>query len=172
MVFLFRYDLYGTQGRFPNTTILLDELGPQLYAAVLRDLMARMAAYAKSNQRIYMMHLPFMINFTRLDNVYVAEEASPEDTRIHQDWATAGKDARFTLQAALGLSWSQSLFVGHYGLTVEGATDLWYLSTVSEMLRQGGKSGIGEQLVITPAGGVSKVAYMGTILHGQQLKGW
>lgn len=161
--------MYETDGKFSNAIILLDEPGLHLHAAAQRDLMKRMAAYAKTNQLIYTTHLPFMIDFTRLDNIYVAEEAKPGDTKVHQNWATADKDARFTLQAALGLSWSQSLFVGQYNLVVEGVTDFWFLSTVSEMLRQVGKTGIDEQLVITPAGGASKVAYIGTILHGQQL---
>ena len=54
-------------------------------------------------------------------------------------------------------------------VTCPGVTDFWYISTVSDMLRQSGKSGIDEQLVTTPAGGASKVAYIGTILHGQEL---
>lgn len=110
-----------------------------------------------------------MIDFTRLDNIYVAEEETPGDTKVHQNWATADKDARFTLQAALGLSWSQSLFVGQYNLVVEGVTDFWFLTAVSEILRQAGRTGLDEHLVITPAGGASKVAYVGTILHGQEL---
>jgi hypothetical protein len=161
--------MYETDGRFSNAIILLDEPGLHLHAAAQRDLMKRMAAYAETNQLIYTTHLPFMIDFTRFDNIYVAEEAKPGDTKVHQNWATADKDARFTLQAALGLSWSQSLFVGQYNLVVEGVTDFWFLSTVSEMLRQAGKTGLDEQLVITPAGGASKVAYIGTILHGQEL---
>jgi hypothetical protein len=161
--------MYETDGKFSNAIILLDEPGLHLHAAAQRDLMKRMAAYAKTNQLIYTTHLPFMIDFTRFDNIYVAEEVNPGDTRFHQNWATADKDARFTLQAALGLSWSQSLFVGQYNLVVEGVTDFWFLSTVSEMLRQAGKTGLDEQLVITPAGGASKAVYVGTILHGQQL---
>jgi predicted ATPase len=161
--------MYETDGKFSNAIILLDEPGLHLHAAAQTDLMKRIAAYAKSNQLIYTTHLPFMIDFTRLDNIYVAEEIKPGDTKVHQNWATADKDARFTLQAALGLSWSQSLFVGQYNLVVEGVTDFWFLSTLSEMLRQAGKTALDEQLVITPAGGASKVAYVGTILHGQQL---
>ena len=161
--------MYETDGKFANAVILLDEPGLHLHAAAQRDLMKRMTAYAKKNQLVYTTHLPFMIDFTRLDNIYVAEEAAPGDTKIHQNWATADKDARFTLQAALGLSWSQSLFVGQYNLVVEGVTDFWFLATVSEMLRQAGKAGLDERLVITPAGGASKVAYVGTILHGQEL---
>jgi predicted ATP-dependent endonuclease of OLD family len=161
--------MYETDGKFANAIILLDEPGLHLHAAAQKDLMKRMAAYAARNQLIYTTHLPFMIDFTRLDNIHVAEEVKPGDTRVHDNWATADKDARFTLQAALGLSWSQSLFVGQYNLVVEGVTDYWFLSTVSEMLRSAGKPGIDEQLVVTPAGGASKVAYIGTILHGQDL---
>ena len=37
------------------------------------------------------------------------------------------------------------------------------------MLKDVGQGGLDEQLVITPAGGASKVAYVGTILHAQKL---
>lgn len=161
--------MYETDGKFSNAIILLDEPGLHLHAAAQKDLMKRMAAYAGTNQLIYTTHMPFMIDFTRLDNIWVAEEAEPGDTKVHQNWATADKDARFTLQAALGLSWSQSLFVGQYNLVVEGVTDFWFLSTMSELLHEAGKTALDEQLVITPAGGASKVAYVGTILQGQEL---
>jgi predicted ATPase len=117
--------MYETNGRFENAIILLDEPGLHLHAAAQRDLLKRMKAYAQKNQLLYTTHLPFMIEFTRLDNIFVAEESGKHGARIHKDWATADKDARFTLQAALGLSWSQSLFVGQYNLVVEGVTDFW-----------------------------------------------
>ncbi len=161
--------MYETNGMFKNAIILLDEPGLHLHAAAQRDLLTRMKEYAKNNQLIYTTHLPFMIDFTRLDNIYVAEEIEKEGTKVHKNWATADKDARFTLQAALGLSWSQSLFVGQYNLIVEGVTDFWFLITLSSMFQEAGQKGIDEQLVITPAGGATKVAYVGTILHGQNL---
>lgn len=161
--------LHETDGQFKNAIILLDEPGLHLHAAAQKDLLTRMKAYAKNNQLIYSTHLPFMIDLTRLDNIYVAEEGPDKGAIMHKNWATADKDARFTLQAALGLSWSQSLFVGQYNLIVEGVTDFWFLTTLSTILQDSGKLGIDEQLVITPAGGATKVAYVGTILHGQQL---
>nr|VFK42897.1 MAG: AAA ATPase domain-containing protein [Candidatus Kentron sp. TC] len=159
-----------TSGEFRNAVILLDEPGLHLHAAAQRDLLARMKAYAKNNQLIYTTHLPFMVDATRLDNIHVCEERSGEGVKVHQDWAAAGQDARFTLQAALGLSWSQSLFVGQYNVVVEGVTDFWFLSTFSELLRQADREGLDEELVITPAGGASKVAYIGTILRSQELR--
>lgn len=161
--------MHETNGQFENAIILLDEPGLHLHAAAQRDLLDRMRAYAKQNQLIYTTHLPFMIDFARLDNINVAEEYPKEGVKVHKNWATADKDARFTLQAALGLSWSQSLFVGQFNLVVEGVTDFWYLMTVSTMLREAGQGGLDEQLVVTPAGGASKVAYVGTVLHGQNL---
>lgn len=159
-----------TGGEFRNAVILLDEPGLHLHAQAQRDLLRRMRAYAKDNQLVYTTHLPFMVDSTRLDNIHICEEKPKEGVKVHQDWAAAGRDARFTLQAALGFSWSQSLFVGQYNLVVEGVTDFWFLTTLSELLRQAEEKGLDEELVITPAGGASKVAYVGTILRGQELQ--
>ncbi|MDF9826370.1 putative ATPase [Ereboglobus sp. PH5-10] len=161
--------MHETEGNFKNAIILLDEPGLHLHAAAQRDLLERMRAYANGNQLFYTTHLPFMIDFKRLDNIYIAEEKPKEGSRIHKDWALADKDARFTLQAALGLSWSQSLFVGQFNLIVEGVDDFWVLTTFSTMFEDAGQQGIDQRLVITPAGGASKVAYVGTILKGQEL---
>ena len=161
--------MYETEGNFSNAIILLDEPGLHLHAAAQKDLLVRMQAYAQGNQLVYTTHLPFMIDLKRLDNIYVAEEIPEEGTRIHQNWATADKDARFTLQAALGLSWSQSLFVGQYNLVVEGVDEFWFLTTFSTLFEEAGQPGLDPELVVTPAGGASKVAYVGTILHGQEL---
>lgn len=162
--------MYETEGEFENAVILLDEPGMHLHAAAQRDLLERMKAYATKNQLIYTTHLPFMIDMNRLDNIWVAEERAPNGTVVHKDWATADKDARFTLQAALGLSWAQSLFVGQRNLVVEGVTDFWFLTTLSTLLKEAGEPGLPEELVVTPAGGASKVAYISTLLAGQKLK--
>lgn len=162
--------MYETEGDFEGAVILLDEPGMHLHAAAQRDLLVRMKAYAKTNQLVYTTHLPFMIDMERLDNIWVAEERGAEGTVVHHDWATADKEARFTLQAALGLNWAQSLFVGQRNLVVEGVTDFWFLVTMSTLLKASGDVGLPENLVITPAGGASKVAYVATLLVGQQLK--
>lgn len=162
--------MHETEGEFENAVILLDEPGMHLHAAAQQDLLERMKAYATSNQLIYTTHLPFMIDMNRLDNIWVAEERASNGTVVHNDWATADKDARFTLQAALGLSWAQSLFVGQRNLVVEGVTDFWFLTTLSTLLKEAGELGLPEDLVVTPAGGASKVAYIATLLAGQKLK--
>jgi predicted ATP-dependent endonuclease of OLD family len=162
--------MYETDGDFENAVILLDEPGLHLHASAQRDLLARLRAYAEHNQLIYTTHLPFMIDMNRHDNIWVAEERTGEGTKVHDEWATADKDARFTLQAALGLSWAQSLFIGQKNLVVEGVTDFWFLSAMSTVLKEAGEAGLDDDLVVTPAGGASKVAYLATLLSGQDLK--
>jgi predicted ATP-dependent endonuclease of OLD family len=112
-----------------------------------------MKSYAKQNQLIYTTHLPFMLDMERLDNIWVAEDKPGAGSKVHNEWAAADEDARFTLQAALGLSWAQSLFIGQKNLVVEGVTDFWFLSTMSTLLKEAGELGLAEELVVTPAGG-------------------
>lgn len=162
--------MYETDGDFEGAIILLDEPGLHLHAAAQRDLLARMKSYAKQNQLIYTTHLPFMLDMDRLDNIWVAEDKPGEGTKVHNEWAAADEDSRFTLQAALGLSWAQSLFIGQQNLVVEGVTDFWFLSTMSTLLKDAGEPGLADELVVTPAGGASKVAYLATLLKGQELK--
>jgi len=161
--------LYETKGTFKNAIILLDEPGLHLHAAAQRDLLKRIREYAKGNQLIYTTHMPFMIDMERLDNIRVCAESKEYGTKVSADFYAADEHARFPLQAALGLSISQSLFVGPYNLVVEGVTDFWLLSTMASILRGEGRRSLDERIVITPAGGATKAAYVGTMLLGQKL---
>jgi hypothetical protein len=161
--------LYETKGTFKNAVILLDEPGLHLHAAAQRDLLKRLKEYAKGNQLIYTTHMPFMIDMERLDNIRVCTENKMGGTKVSADFYAADEHARFPLQAALGLSISQSLFVGPFNLVVEGITDFWLLSTMATMLRLDGHQSLDERVVITPSGGATKAAYVGTMLQGQKL---
>ena len=161
--------MYETQGTFKNSILLLDEPGLHLHASAQRDLLKRLREYSKSNQLIYTTHLPFMIDMERLDTIRICEESVKKGTQVTNNIYTKDKDARFPLQAALGLSMSQSLFVGKYNLVVEGITDFWFISTIASLIRDSKKPSLDERIVITPAGGATKVAYVATMLSGQKL---
>lgn len=161
--------LYETKGTFKNAIILLDEPGLHLHAAAQRDLLKRIREYAKGNQLIYTTHMPFMIDMERLDNIRVCGETKEHGTKVSSDFYAADEHTRFPLQAALGLSMSQSLFVGPYNLVVEGTTDFWLISTMATILRSERHPSLDERIVITPAGGATKAAYVGTMLQGQEL---
>ena len=161
--------LHETKGTFRNAVILLDEPGLHLHAAAQRDLLLRLKKYAEGNQLIYTTHMPFMIDMERLDNIRTCVESKEQGATVSEDFYAADEHARFPLQAALGLSMSQSLFVGPYNLVVEGVTDFWLLSTMAMILRPEDAGSLDERIVITPAGGATKAAYVATILAGQQL---
>ena len=161
--------LHETKGTFRNAVILLDEPGLHLHAAAQRDLLLRLKEYAEGNQLIYTTHMPFMIDMERLDNILVCIESKDQGTTVSSDFYAADEHARFPLQAALGLSISQSLFVGPYNLVVEGVTDFWLLSTMATILRSENVYTLDERIVVTPAGGATKAAYVATMLLGQQL---
>ncbi len=161
--------LHGTKGTFRNAVILLDEPGLHLHASAQRDLLLRLREYAKDNQLIYTTHMPFMIDMERLDDIRVCVESKDRGTTVSANWYGTDREAIFPLQAALGLSISQSLFMGPYNLVVEGVTDFWFLSAMAENLRSEGRSSLDERLVITPSGGATKAASVSTMLHGQRL---
>lgn len=161
--------LYETAGTFKNAVILLDEPGLHLHIDAQRDLLKRLREYAKGNQLIYTTHLPFMIDMERLDTVRFCTESKEKGSRVTTDFQAADQPTRFPIQAHLGMSMSQSLFVGPYNLVVEGITDFWLLSTMASILRDGGVTSLDERIVVTPAGGATKAAYVGTMLQGQQL---
>ena len=161
--------LYETHGTFRNAVILLDEPGLHLHAAAQRDLQVRLKEYAEGNQLIYTTHMPFMIDMERLDNIRVCIESKESGSTVSADPYAADEHARFPLQAALGLSISQSLFVGPYNLVVEGITDFWLLSAMASVLRSANRTSLDERIVITPSGGATKAAYVATMLQGQQL---
>ena len=161
--------LYETQGTFKNAVILLDEPGLHLHAAAQKDFLARLKEYAKDNQLIYTTHMPFMIDMEQLDNIRVCTESKDRGSTVSADFYAADEHARFSLQAALGLSISQSLFTGSYNLVVEGVTDFWLLSTMAKILQDTNRTSLDERVAITPSGAATKAAYVATMLQGQKL---
>lgn len=105
-----------------------------------------------------------------LESVRTVTESKDEGTKISAEAWSTDKDALFPLQAALGYSMSQSLFVGKNNLIVEGITDFWYLSCLSNIMREAGREHINEKIVISPAGGASKTALLAAMFAGQKLK--
>ena len=161
--------LYETQGTFKNAVILLDEPGLHLHTAAQRDLLVRLKEYAEGNQLVYTNHMPFMIDMERFDNIRVCMESKDKGSTVSADFYSADEHARFPLQAAIGLSISQSLFVGSYNLVVEGVTDFWLLSTMATIFRSENRISLDERVVITPSGTATKAAYVATMLYAQQL---
>lgn len=153
-------------GAATNAILLLDEPGLYLHARSQEDLLDHFRQDYK-NQIIYTTHSPFMIPASRIEIVRTVN-ISESGTKVTKD---PSGDARtlFPLQAALGYSLSQTLFIGSANLVVEGVTDFWILSAVNDHFAGSGKTPLIGKMVMTPAGGAGKVAYMTSLLASQEL---
>nr|WP_245585102.1 AAA family ATPase [Solimonas flava] len=154
-------------GNAANAILLLDEPGLYLHAKSQSDLLRHLDADFE-NQIVYTTHSPFMVPTHNLDAVRTVSIGEDVGTTVTND---PSGDARtlFPLQASLGYSLSQSLFIGPSNLVVEGVTDYWALSTISTYLRERGKTGLDPGLTLTPAGGAQKVPYMVALLVSEEL---
>jgi hypothetical protein len=74
------------------------------------------------------------------------------------------------LQAALGWTIAQNLFISKRNLLVEGPSDLIYLKAVSAMLEAQGRTGLREDVTIVPTGGLDKVVTFVALLGANGLK--
>lgn len=154
-------------GKADNAVLLLDEPGLYLHAKSQGDLLKHLEEDF-GNQIIYTTHSPFMVPTHRLDSVRTVNIAEDAGTTVSND-PTGDSKTLFPLQAALGYDLAQSLFVGPSNLVVEGVTDFWVLSAVSEYLNDVGRTGLHRDLTVTPAGGAQKVHYMVALLTSEQL---
>ena len=156
-------------GPAEDAVLLLDEPGLFLHAMAQRDLLDHFKNDFE-NQILYTTHSPFMIPTEDIASARTVNIAPDEGTTVTND-PTGDAMTLFPLQAALGYGITQTLFVGERNLIVEGVSDYWYLSSVSEHLAErGGEPGLPEGMVLTPAGGAQKVSYMVALLAAQTLK--
>ena len=85
------------------------------------------------NQLIYSTHLPFLVDGNHLERVRTVHLAGPEPqkTSISNDVRPTGdRDTLFPIQAALGYSIAQTLFLGKRSVIVEGITDYWLIKAL------------------------------------------
>jgi predicted ATPase len=154
-------------GNAENAILLLDEPGIHLHATSQGDLLRHLAADFK-NQIIYTTHSPFMVPTENLDAIRTVNIDQETGTTVTND---PSGDARtlFPLQAALGFNLAQSLFIGPNNLVIEGVTDFWLISAVSDYLHGVGRKGLPKELTLTPAGGAQKIPYMVALLTSEKL---
>jgi energy-coupling factor transporter ATP-binding protein EcfA2 len=154
-------------GSAENAILLLDEPGLYLHATSQSDLLKHLSTDF-TNQVLYTTHSPFMVPTDNLDAVRTVNIDQDAGTTVSND-PSGDSRTLFPLQAALGFNLAQSLFVGPANLVVEGVTDYWIMSSISEYLRSVGKTALPTALTITPAGGAQKVSYMVALLTAERL---
>jgi len=157
-----------------NCILLLDEPGLHLHGTAQQKLIQffRKLAdsnQAESNQLIYTTHSPFLIDGARLDQARAIYE-TPTGTQVSKDVWPKDRDSLFPLQAALGYSVCQSLFLSNKQVLVEGPTDYILLHALNVALQTQGLGGLPEDVVMLPVGGAMNMAPLASLLVGHEIQ--
>lgn len=152
--------------------LLLDEPGLSLHASAQHDLLRFIdEKLAPDYQVIYTTHSPFMIDSLKLNEVRtVYDTQNPKVGSVVSD-AVEEKDSDtlFPLQAALGYTIAQNLYVSPKNLLVEGISDLVFLSHFSALLKLANREGLSDEITIVPVGGADKIATFISLMRGNDL---
>lgn len=149
--------------------LLLDEPGLNLHALAQADFLAYIRELSKQHQIIYTTHSPFMVDSARLEDVRVVEDRVKEGTKITGELAGSSDESVFPLQAALGYSIAQNLFIAKKNVLVEGPADLILLQHMGALLEADDKQGLGD-VILVPVGGLDKLATFVALLGSNKLK--
>lgn len=151
--------------------LLLDEPALALHATAQRDLLRFMEErLAPEHQVIYTTHSPFMIDPEHIERARTVMDVDGEGTRVSADVFRVDEETVFPLQAALGYTLAQTLFIGPKNLLLEGPSDLIYLDVMDEHLRDHGLTTISDKWVKVPVGGAGKLSTFVSLLGSNQLK--
>jgi predicted ATP-dependent endonuclease of OLD family len=151
-----------------NVVLLLDEPGLSLHALAQHDFLAFIDHLSQERQIIYTTHSPFMVEAEHLDRVRVVEDRPKTGTSVTGELQGSGEDSLFPLQAALGYSIAQNLFIAKKNVLVEGPADLILLTHMSSLLENMGKIGLKEGILV-PVGGLDKVITFVALLGANKL---
>jgi len=158
-----------SDGMHREAILLLDEPGLHLHPTLQQRLVNLFERISGKNQLLYSTHLPFLVDgdhLERVRTVYLNKETSK--TEVSTDVrAGADYDTLFPLQAALGYSIAQTLFLGKKCLVVEGITDYWILRTLDAALSDLSRTGtLDAEIVLVPAGGTSRLMPLASLMFG------
>lgn len=166
-VWFFSFLAYFSQfDQTPNgSLLLLDEPGLSLHASAQNDFLRFIYdRLATTSQVMYTTHSPFMIDANKLEDSRLVFCREKKGTTVVEDVLKTDSDTVFPLQAALGYTLSQSLFVGPNSLLVEGPSDMIYLQLLSAACARSERTALSDQWVIIPTGGADKLAYFVSLM--------
>jgi hypothetical protein len=156
-------------GSVSSLVLLLDEPGLALHALAQADFLRYIDSLAEEHQVIYTTHSPFMVNSDRLNQVRLIEDKANVGTVISENLVGSDPRTIFPLQAALGWTIAQNLFISSRNLLVEGPSELSYLQVASMLVEQAGKTGLREDVTIVPVGGMNNLVTFVSLLNANGL---
>jgi len=150
--------------------LLLDEPALALHATAQGDLLRYMEErLAPSHQVLYSTHSPFMIDPEHLERARTVMDVDDEGTKVSAEVFRVDEETVFPLQAAMGYTLAQTLFIGPKNLLLEGPSDLIYLDVMDDDLSEHALTTIDEDWVRVPVGGAGKLSTFVALIGSHQL---
>lgn len=169
--FLVWFDSVKEQAETESDLILLlDEPGLSLHGLAQEDLLNYIDDLSKQHQVLYSTHSPFMVRSERLHQVRLVEDRVGIGTKVSSDVMGSDPATVFPLQAALGYTIAQNLFISKKNLLVEGPADLLYLRHFADRLDEKGRTPLRDDLTVVPVGGLDKLATFVALLGANALE--
>lgn len=160
--------LVESQKAHKGAILLLDEPGLHLHPTLQAKLIDLFERISEKNQLLYSTHLPFLIDGNHLERVRTVYLTGPEPqkTTVSNDVRPKGdRDTLFPLQAAVGYSIAQTLFLGKRSVIVEGITDYWVIKALDGCFAAlEGFPTLHADTVLVPAGGTSRLMPLASIM--------
>lgn len=160
--------LVEAKNTYKNSILLLDEPGLYYHGTAQKKTVDFLRKISRDNQLMYTTHSPFMIDGDHLEDIKIVYE-DKGNTHVSSDIWPKDKDAIFPLQAGLGYSMAQTLFVSKYNLVVEGLTDYWVLKSMDNTLGKKKMKQLDPEVVIIPVGGVRNMLPLAGLLLGNKM---
>ncbi len=158
-----------TKSQYKNAILLLDDPGVLLHPSGHKDLLIELNDYTKNNvMTIFATHLPSLIPKNNFGSIRVVEKQNNVETTVVENfWKLTNYDAWSPVRAALGVDFSDSLFVGTKTILVEGPSDIIYLQGFRKILELENLMKQSDDFIL-PITGITKTNFYITLLESQK----
>ena len=160
--------LVEAEGNHKDCILLLDEPGLHLHGSAQAKLLEFFDKLSsEGNQVLYSTHSPFLIDGSHLERARAVFDKSGQ-TVVSDDVWPKDTDSLFPLQAALGYSACQSLFLSKKQVLVEGPTDYMLLLALNVALPESDR--LQKDITMLAVGAASNLAPFAALLSGHGVK--
>ena len=162
--------LVEAQEGHKDAILLLDEPGLHLHPTAQQELIAFFERLAVDNPLIYTTHSPFLIDGEHLHRVRPVKEDETGHSQISVDTWPEDRETIFPLQAAAGYAMVKGLFQHKKNVLVEGLSDYLYLHSFNLLCHALGRTGLPDDIYLTPCGGTKNMGYVASLFLGQEVR--
>jgi hypothetical protein len=110
-----------------------------------------------------------MVDLTRPEQIRILNETR-EGTVVTADLTGCAPEAKFTLEAALGIAATPSYLHAPRNLVVEGESECAIVAELSNLFLRSGLEGLPDDVAVTPAADAAQAAYLATLMVGRGLE--